>query len=627
MTRVGVTASAVLTGYLTPSVGWATTPDPNPVPVDCRWVYQVRGPTAAGDYSVARQWTGGGSNRSWWVNVRTDSARLFTAQPDGTGMNARVITDARTTTQEDVCAMMFSQTTGLLTLQRLVGSAFQTVGTNAGAPVALFDSTNPVGIGASQFGEDPFPGRIYFVEQWATNQAWLVFPGIVGNYLAVPDASPLRVTGDIEIVARISLAAASLVNGVTATIAARWVSAGNNRCYMFRTLGAAGGFQLLFNFTTDGVTGIGTSSATKTATTGTMLWVRVTRTASTGVQSYYTAPDQPTEPTTWTKLGTDQTAATGSMFAGTAEMDIGAYNVGTAEPLAGRIARTIVRSGIGGTTVLDVTENNAYGSSGTFTATTGQTVTANTTGSSAFLNANVGFATTPDPGPLPEQYVLVANVAHSGSGFQTLAAQFDTAGQQSWWWYVQSAAAMRQRTVSDGNNGGLVEPYLPFPTNARIATSMIRDNAGKANGTGYVWNGTAWVVSATDNAYTAQPVWDSTDPVRIGARNVNQAPWLGRIYSVELRTGVDPAGGTVVWRFDASEYPGTGTSYVDPRGRTWTLTVAGAITPAVAPIAQNQPDTLMWKFDAKDYPGTGTVYTDPRGRQWTLSAAGAITVA
>jgi hypothetical protein len=91
-------------------------------------------------------------------------------------------------------------------------------------------------------------------------------------------------------------------------------------------------------------------------------------------------------------------------------------------------------------------------------------------------------------------------------------------------------------------------------------------------------------------------------------------------------TVLQPIPDAIIWRFDAADYPGGGAlSYTDPRGRTWTLSAANAIIPAVsAPIVQPQPDRLVWRFDAAEYPGTGTSYTDPRGRVWTLTAAGAI---
>lgn len=62
--------------------------------------------------------------------------------------------------------------------------------------------------------------------------------------------------------------------------------------------------------------------------------------------------------------------------------------------------------------------------------------------------------------------------------------------------------------------------------------------------------------------------------------------------------------------------------------------LSGNITGAVTRVywmqlekldAQGNPSGVIWRFDANDYPGTGTTYIDPRGRTWTLSAASAIT--
>ena len=41
------------------------------------------------------------------------------------------------------------------------------------------------------------------------------------------------------------------------------------------------------------------------------------------------------------------------------------------------------------------------------------------------------------------------------------------------------------------------------------------------------------------------------------------------------------AANQVVWRFDADDYPGTDTSWVDPRGRPWSVTNAAAVIPTI----------------------------------------------
>jgi len=83
------------------------------------------------------------------------------------------------------------------------------------------------------------------------------------------------------------------------------------------------------------------------------------------------------------------------------------------------------------------------------------------------------------------------------------------------------------------------------------------------------------IVSILDGVRTTQPAGQlvlphTAAPVMIGGGDPNLQ---GRIYWAQL----EKLDGTVIWRFDATEYPGTGTSYTDPRGRVWTLSNANAI--------------------------------------------------
>jgi hypothetical protein len=285
------------------------------------------------------------------------------------------------------------------------------------APQGLPDRPESVRVGP--IAGALFDGRIYWAQLEAINRARLVFPGVAGNYASVPDATTLRVTGDIDIVARI--APATWTPAANQVIVAKWGPLGTS--YMLR-LQTSGG--LLLNISTTGSDNLSVGSSVPiTAANGAALWVRCTRVAATGLLRFYTAPDAAVEPTTWTQLGTDRTIATGNIWSGTAPVELNSFSSGTAGWFAGRIARTIVRNGIAGTTVLDVNENDGYNLTGsTFPATSGQTVT-------------------------------------------------------------------------------------------------VAQTAGN--------------------------------------------------------TIVQPQADRVVWRFDANDYPGTGTTYVDPRGRTWTLSAAGAI--------------------------------------------------
>jgi len=243
------------------------------------------------------------------------------------------------------------------------------------AAVTPPDTTAAVVIGQVLAG---FTGRIYWAQLEAINRARLVFPGVAGNYLSVPDAAPLNIAGDVEVVARV---ATDWTPPTNYTIVTKDVATGGTtvRSWNFR-LGTNGALGLLVSV--NGTAQIAASSSIlPVAADGAARWVKVTRVAASGLCSFYWAPDAPTEPTTWTAAGTSSPGA-GNMTNGTQPVLIGARGTGGAvEPFAGRIARVIVRNGIAGTTVLDVSENNAgtMATSTTFVATSGQTVTVNQT--------------------------------------------------------------------------------------------------------------------------------------------------------------------------------------------------------------------------------------------------------
>lgn len=212
--------------------------------------------------------------------------------------------------------------------------------------------------------------------------------------------------------------------------------------------------------------------------------------------------------------------------------------------------------------------------------------------SHGYLTGTVGSATTPDPGPLPDEFTLVYKVRGPTGGAQNvIAAQ---------WTSSPNMAYMFQRTVGSTNHGfwysldgtAVVQRSAPGEAITPTADQFLAMSISRTQFLNRPWsstNGTGWtpVNAGVTSAPLATPFVDATGVLRIGARITNTEPWNGRIYWVELRTGLDPAAGTVLWRFDADEYPGTGTTWTDPRGRAWTLTTASAITPAVwSPLAQ-----------------------------------------
>ena len=174
-------------------------------------------------------------------------------------------------------------------------------------------------------------------------------PGASGNYVSCPDAVAIRVTGDIEIVARVALD--DWTPSVEMTVLAREQAAAN-RSYRLSVLTDG---RLNLTMTTDGSTlSNASSSLAGPWADNTTYWVKVTRRQSDGRVQYFYASDQAIEPTGWTQLGTDLTLSSGAaIHSGTSQLEVGSRLAGVTQPLAGRVHRAIVRSGIGGTTVAD----------------------------------------------------------------------------------------------------------------------------------------------------------------------------------------------------------------------------------------------------------------------------------
>jgi hypothetical protein len=212
----------------------------------------------------------------------------------------------------------------------------------------------------------------------------------------------------------------------------------------------------------------------------------------------------------------------------------------------------------------------------------------------AYLTPSVGEVTTPDPGPLPNQHTFVYRVRGPMTGLSAtgvVAGQMKVFGQ--WSWLAQRSVAPNAYVVFSAYPNGNLVNVASLAANAGAVTGgddygaiSVTLNNGSSLAVMTGWSspdGSTWTSHPPASSAVLAP-FDGNDPVAIGVCQADaNATFQGRIYSVELRTGLDPKGGTVIWRFDASDYPGTGTTYQDPRGRTWTLTSDKAITPAADP--------------------------------------------
>jgi hypothetical protein len=187
----------------------------------------------------------------------------------------------------------------------------------------------------------------------------------------------------------------------------------------------------------------------------------------------------------------------------------------------------------------------------------------------------------------------------------TIAAQWENGGTDCSW-RVQH---INKEAPGGGKPGGGSTTFIPYvslgttstgtdsPVEAQaqslspgdidstFALTIQLDSAGSQNIGTMIGNAVTGRFAAMSSGQTpTRDVHDSHGVVHLGISGTTDR-WTGRIYWVELRTGTDPTAGTVIWRFDANDYPGTGTTYVDPRGRTWTLTSASALIAKPTPGA------------------------------------------
>jgi len=407
--------------------------------------------TAAADQTLAGKYVTTGNQRSWRFYVSTAGAIGLTASANGTAVTSVTVTPtvAMTDATWIWLRMRLDLTDGANSVATLETAAdtgdnveplsWTANGTNTGVIISgVFDSSAPLEIGSfangaserlygdvgrcivrsgfagtvvADFNADDCYGDGYTHTdgyRWTlglpkiydrsgnnhppavfgagSNQPkWLPWdgipsvylPGVTGNYVSCPDAAPLDITGDLEIVARIDP-----VLGVAQRILSKDDLAAQRSYGM--DVKASGELGVIVR-----VAAATVSAQSSAATQGIPQWVKVTRESSSGVTKFYTAPDQPVEPVSWTQLGADVAATSGLIDVSTARLTIGAISASGSFPFSGRVYRAIVRDGIGGTTVADF-DASLCGQSG-YTDAQGNvwTVNRSTTGRKTVVQSSV----------------------------------------------------------------------------------------------------------------------------------------------------------------------------------------------------------------------------------------------
>jgi hypothetical protein len=234
--------------------------------------------------------------------------------------------------------------------------------------------TTQLGSSASADSNDP-----KFLDFAGTNYAYL--PGVAGNFLSVPDASTLDITGDLDLRVYMSLDSYNFTS--TLTLLSKDNLTAGTRSYSLDIVNTgSGNGALQLTWTTDGSTGTrvvkqSTVNVNTVGVAGVPIWLRGTLDVDNGAVGndvkFFTSSDG----STWTQLGTTVTTiGTTSVYAGTSDVQIGA--VANLQHITGNLYNAQILNGIAGTKVLDVnTSIIGSGSATTFNALTGQTVTIN----------------------------------------------------------------------------------------------------------------------------------------------------------------------------------------------------------------------------------------------------------
>ena len=201
-----------------------------------------------------------------------------------------------------------------------------------------------------------------------------------------------------------------------------------------------------------------------------------------------------------------------------------------------------------------------------------------------YLTPTVGLVSSPDPGPITTDLTLTARIRKTDF---TTSAYIATHPDAWTLWFYDGYLIFSHISNTGVNSTEYVmtpeQTLASFPPgqDLRIGVKFQRnDGTGRTQAVA--------ITSADGITWTpigGPPVWATPNPAVTAFADVagpmyvgSPIPLVDRIYSAEMRTGLNPTGGTLLWRFDANDYSGVGTSYTDPRNRTWTLSSAASIT-------------------------------------------------
>ena len=472
---------------------------------------------------------------------------------------------------------------------------------------------------ALQVGGTTFDGRVHWAQMEAIDRAQLQYAGVMGNYLNVPAAPNLDILGPktifIDLDPLPSVRPYQVVCGQMA----------DNRWQIYFD-----GPNLVFGtYLADGTTYLIASSGAVTALNGSRLRAALTQvTNGANVEArWFTSTDG----VTWAPAGAAGVTA-GAVAGSTSPLVIGDQSTGTPWPMHGRIRRVVIANGVGanntpgGTPVLDVSENDTalMTAPQVFTVTSGQTATLTQTMKFEFpgIDGNYVAQTYAPPQAPPGDVEFVYRVslpdwssgAH-GSLFCKNGAYYTFVAKEIVvWWFLADETAVYPASsevlgFANGTSGWI-----------KITRSATTGVTSYYSAPDSLEEPTTWTARGSSTGATGALRNPTDQGIMLGWWGGN--PMKGRIRRAILRHGI---GGTTAIDINESNVttPGQATFAAAAGGEFYTNQTPGWQVVRNSMVVP-QPNRLIWRFDPAEYPGSGTNYTDPRGRTWTLSAAGAI---
>lgn len=428
----------------------------------------------------------------------------------------------------------------------------------------------------------------------------LRLPGAVGNYVSTPDSSALSFSGDTDF--RIRIAEDNWVPSASNMLISKRGAAGQRSWYWWVDIAQGMGVGVSTDGTAESF--YNTSGGAFTFAPGSVKWLRWTRVAATGVNTWYTSDDG----STWTQYGSPATGITGALFDNTPAVELGSRLGGTLEMNTGRLYYAELRNGIAGNVVasFDASTVAVRGdqSPTTWAGPQGNTWTINGTAwwwgvytgtqlrtKSLRLPGTAGnYASTPDSAALSitgdiDIRVKVAPDDWTPTVTQAFVGKMQSASTRSYYFEVFTNGRLQftwsvDGTAVTGSKNSTVS--VPFADGAVGWVRAVLDVDNGAAGNDVLFytstDGVTWTqLGTTITTAGTTSIFDTTVPVEIGSRGGGATnPLAGNVYYAEIRNGI---GGSVVGAFNPETVRPTGsrtpTTVLGPTGAVWTINGIG----------------------------------------------------